>query len=178
MPRRDWSRLIAGLTLAAPAALVARAETYLSETQAAAIFFPGIKMEPRPFELTANQAKAVAKTSGERVRDRKIRAWVGSAGETMIVDEVVGKHDFITYAVGIGPDGKVRGVEILDYRETYGYEIRKADWRRQFVGKSAGDPLRIDKDIRNISGATLSSVHVTNGVRRVLRIYEVFKARG
>jgi len=174
MPR-DWSRLIAGLALSAPAALVARAETYLSEAQAAAIFFLGVKLEPRKIELTPEQAKAVSRASGERVRDRKIRVWRGPAGETMIVDEVVGKHDFITYAVGIDQDGRVRGIEILDYRETYGHEIRKPDWRRQFVGKSAGDPLRIDKDIQNISGATLSSVHVTNGVRRVLRTYEILK---
>ena len=83
MPR-DWSRLIAGLALSAPAALVARAETYLSEAQAAAIFFLGVKLEPRTIELTTEQAKAVSRASGERVRDRKIRVWRGPSGETMI----------------------------------------------------------------------------------------------
>src|SRR5215207_8767180 len=37
-----------------------------------------------------------------------------------IVDEVVGKHEFITYATAIAPDRSVLGVEILVYRETYG----------------------------------------------------------
>jgi hypothetical protein len=31
--------------------------------------------------------------------------------------------------------------------------------------------------VQNISGATLSSAHVTNGVRRVLQTYELLKNR-
>jgi len=42
---------------------------------------------------------------------------------------VIGKHELITYAVGIGSDGAVRGVEILDYRETRGGEVRDPRWR-------------------------------------------------
>jgi FMN-binding protein len=46
----------------------------------------------------------------------------------------------------------------------------------QFVGKTASAPLKLDADIRNISGATLSSRHVTEGVRRLLATYEVAPA--
>ena len=45
------------------------------------------------------------------------------------------------------------------------------NWRNQFVHKSAADPLKLDQDIRNISGATLSSRHVTEGVRRLMAIH-------
>lgn len=174
---RDWERIAAALAFAAPLPLVARAETYLSEPQAAAVLFPGVKLEPSVVEMSADEAARVAKESGERVRDRHVRLWRGPKGETMIVDKVLGKHELITYAVAIGSDGKIRGLEILEYQETYGGEVRKADWRKQFVGKTSKDPIKVDKDIQNISGATLSSVHVTNGVRRVLRTYELLKAR-
>jgi len=76
-----------------------------------------------------------------------------SEGGWFIIDAVFGKHELITYAVGIGADGSVRGVEILEYLESYGYQIRDAAWRRQFAGKTARDPLKLDQDIRNISGA-------------------------
>jgi len=89
---------------------------------------------------------------------------------------VVGKHDFITYAVALSTDGTVRGVEILDYRETYGGEVRNANWRRQFVGKRPGSALRLDQDIKNISGATLSSRHVTDGVRRLIVTWQMLLA--
>ena len=60
----------------------------------------------------------------------------------------------------------------MEYNESYGYDVRNATWRSQFVGKSAGSPLQLDADIKNISGATLSSKHVTDGVKRVLQKYE------
>ena len=86
---------------------------------------------------------------------------------------MIGKHEFITYAVALNPDGAVRGVEILDYRETFGGEIRNPKWRQQFVGKRPGAALKLDQDIRNISGATLSCRHVSDGVRRLLVTYQL-----
>ena len=111
--------------------------------------------------------------TGASVPHRPVRAWRVTGGGTFIVDEAVGKHEAITYAVGINADGSVRQVEILDYRESYGWEIRNPAWRHQFVGKTAADPVRLDKDIRNISGATLSCRHVTEGVQRLLATYAV-----
>ena len=89
-----------------------------------------------------------------------------------IVDYVIGKHLVIDYALALEPDGRVRRVEIMQYRESYGGEITNPRWLEQFVGKTARDPLQVDRDIRNISGATLSSHHVTEGIRRVLAFYE------
>lgn len=86
---------------------------------------------------------------------------------------MVGKHEFITYAVALNANGSVREIEIMDYRESYGYEVRNPEWRKQFVGKTTADPLLLNEDIRNISGATLSSRHVTDGVKRVLATYAV-----
>jgi hypothetical protein len=97
----------------------------------------------------------------------------GALAGFLVVDEVIGKHELITYAVALDVDGRVRQIEILDYRENYGYEIRNAAWRRQFIGKGAGDPVKLDADIKNISGATLSCRHVAEGVRRVLASFEV-----
>ena len=69
--------------------------------------------------------------------------------------------------------GAVKGAEIMDYRESYGGEVRNPRWLAQFIGKHAGDALRLGKPIKNISGATLSSKHVTDGIRRLLATYAV-----
>ena len=73
--------------------------------------------------------------------------------------------------IALDAQGTILSVEILDYREAHGGEIRLAGWRKQFVGKTGADPVELNKDIRNISGATLSCRHVTEGVQRLLRLY-------
>ena len=116
--------------------------------------------------------KSIAKAAGTRVTAAKVTAFDAIAANgklgTLFIDKVYGKHEFITYAVALDTTGAVRGVEVMDYRESYGDQIRLPKWRAQFTGKRYGQPLKIDKQIKNISGATLSCVHITEGVRRLL----------
>jgi hypothetical protein len=88
-----------------------------------------------------------------------------------VLDHVIGKHLFIDYAVALDTSGRVQRVEILQYRESYGGEVREPSWLDQFVGKTAASPLKVGSDIRNISGATLSSLHLTEGVKRIVATY-------
>jgi Na+-transporting NADH:ubiquinone oxidoreductase subunit NqrC len=71
----------------------------------------------------------------------------------------------------LDPGGHIKSVDILQYRESYGGEVREGSWLAQFVGKTGGSALKVGQDIRNISGATLSSLHVTEGVKRILATY-------
>ena len=149
------------------------ATTYLTVEQAQQVIFPGAKLVKAFLTLTDAQQRQVERTAGVSVPRKEINVWRVSTGGFFIVDEVVGKHEFITYAVGLNADGSVKQIEILDYRESYGYEIRNRNWRQQFVGKTNADTLRLDQDIRNISGATLSCRHLTEGVRRLLATYAI-----
>lgn len=172
----DWIKWIA-----VPAAMVPHAVyavQYLTVEQAQRALFPAAAhFNAADVRLTPEQTKAIEQMSGVRVREPHQRIWRAEANNKplgwLIVDEVYGKHEFITYAVAIDTIGAVQGIEILDYRETYGGEVRNAQWRQQFVGKTANDPLRLDGDIKNISGATLSSRHIADGVRRLLALYKV-----
>jgi Na+-translocating ferredoxin:NAD+ oxidoreductase RnfG subunit len=155
----------------------ARAERYLSISQAQKLCFPqATRFEEKTFRYTAEQIRAIEKQSGVKVRARSARAWFAYEGDklsgVMFVDYVIGKHEFIDYVVAISPDGKVQQVEILEYRESYGGEIRGNKWRAQFRGKTASSPLRLNGDIYNISGATMSCRHVTEGVKRLLATFE------
>ena len=161
---------LAGIVLAGGPAY---ATVYLSMEQAQAVLFPGATLQPTPQTLTDAQAKAIAHTSGVDVRSKQIKAWRASTGGWLIVDEVVGKHEYIPFALALDDNGAVKGVEILEYREAYGDQIRNPEWRKQFVGKTLGTKLQLDKNIRNVSGATLSCKHVTDGVERLLVTYDL-----
>jgi hypothetical protein len=156
--------------LIAPSAFAVQ---YLNVEQAQNTIFPGKTFTFAPVSLTSAQKKAIETASGVRVLSDKQQVWRVSGGGWFIVDQVVGKHEFITYALGLNADGSVKQIEIMDYRETYGYQIRDEKWRSQFVGKTSRSPLKLDGDIKNISGATLSCRHVTDGVKRLLAFYEV-----
>ena len=166
-------------TLSVPVLIAtAHAAQYLSVEQAQRLFFPAADaFTERTLALTNEQTKLIEKQARSSMRLKRYRIWQAQAqGQplgTVIVDEVYGKHEFITYAVALDPAGSVKGVEVLIYRESYGGEIRNAQWRNQFIGKRAGDQLELDKDIQNIGGATLSCQHVTEGIRRALALFNV-----
>ncbi len=127
--------------------------------------------------LTDAQMADIEKDSGVRVRNKVQQVWKVYAGTAFlgwfISDQVIGKHDEIDWGLALNKDGTVRQCEIMEYRERYGSAIRNSEFRNQFVGKKHGDLLQLNKDIRNISGETLSSKHVTEGVKRLLSFYEI-----
>jgi Na+-translocating ferredoxin:NAD+ oxidoreductase RnfG subunit len=143
------------------------AKIYLTVEQAQKVLCKGASLRPAPIELSKEQMKSIQNVSKVRVRSNKLNAWRSSDGGWFIVDQVIGKHEFIDMAVALTAAGKVKGVEILEYRESYGHEVANPKWLSQFIGVCSGKRLEIDKDIRNISGATLSSVHVTEGINRL-----------
>jgi Na+-translocating ferredoxin:NAD+ oxidoreductase RnfG subunit len=150
----EWLRWTAPAAVAISIAAPAQAVQYLSVEQAQKLAFPAA-------------TRFTAMEGG--------RAWRAEAGGRLIglfvVDHVIGKHLYIDYAVALAPGGRVHRVDILAYRESYGGEIRSPSWLAQFVGKTGGSALKVGGDIRNISGATLSSLHVTEGVKRILAAY-------
>lgn len=166
--------------LLVPAALViavpAKATVFLTVEQAQALMFPGASLTKDVRTLSDDQATAIENASGTNVRNRTIQAWRVSTGGWFIADEVVGKHDFIPIALAINADGSVKSVEILEYREAYGGDVKNPKWLAQFIGKKNGSSLSLTDDIQNISGATLSSKHITDGVRRLLATYALLLA--
>lgn len=170
-------RVVLALALAAGFGNGALATQYFTLEKVQRSLFPDADhFTSQPVRLTDEQKEFVEDYAKVSLRAEEQPVWRVEAKGTLIgwlvVDEVYGKHEFITYAVGLNPDGSVKGMEIMDYRETHGGEVRDPEWRAQLTGKHYGDALKMDQDIDNISGATLSVKHITEGVRRILAIYQ------
>ena len=168
----DWHKIVL-LTPAAALIHPVYAVDYLNVTEAQKILFnKATRFEQKKFELTDEQLDKIKELSGTRQRTKSPQIWFAYHKKSLlgwfIVDEVIGKHEFITYATALSADGKVLGIEIMSYRETHGGEVRKAEWREQFKGKTIKDPFKLDVDVTNISGATLSSRNLLDGVKRLL----------
>lgn len=153
--------------------MIAQAKIYASVEQAQKVLLPNKQLHKTPILITDDLQEKMRVASSIRHPFQGNRIWKANDGSWFVVDEVVGKHEMISYAVGLSPSGSITGIEILEYVESYGYEVSEAQWRNQFVGKSAKDPIKLNQDIQNIGGATLSCKHIADGVKRVAVLYEL-----
>lgn len=135
----------------------------------------------RPVVLDSATMTTIALTTKSPFPDDTLRVFECRRGEAGvgygIVDNVRGKTREITYLVALTPAGEVSSVDILVYRESHGGEVESDVFTDQFKGKKAGDRLTPGRDIRNVSGATISSRSVAAGVARVLAAFAAVKGR-
>jgi hypothetical protein len=172
-----WSRLVWVPAIVVAASGPVYGTEYLSIDAAQRQAFPGAtRFDETDVIYTASDVERIESLSGQKVRSKGEQVWRAQAADRplgwFIVDHVIGKHLVIDYSVALDAEGRVLQVQILNYRESYGGEVANQDWLKQFAGKTSGDALEVGRDVTNISGATLSSQHVTEGVRRVLAIYQ------
>lgn len=150
------------------------ADTPITNAQRAC--FPTVtRFEEVTINLTKDDLAHLKKRSKTRLDISKTTFYKAYHSATFlgwyIQDNVIGKHDYITYAIGITPTGSVTGFEILHYRETHGGAVQAPGWRHQFLHKTSQAPLKLDQDIDGITGATLSAQNLTRGIKKLLVIH-------
>jgi hypothetical protein len=164
------SRLLlipAALVVAAPAT----AHEYLTLQQAQAQFFPGEKLKKQSVKLNDAEVAAIMKLSGVGVYRREVNTWRSKSGDLMVLDQVLGRQDVITYVVVFDAQGAVKAVEVLVCES--GYEgVRAPAWLAQFVGKSA-ETMKVLSSPSIISGTTLSCVNIAEGIMRLIATYKI-----
>ena len=93
-------------------------------------------------------------------------------------DTVKGKWGPIHYLVGLAPEGIILQAIILDYQEIRGKPIAQKRFLNQFKRKAWNDRLVLGKDIDGITGATISSRSLTDGIRKVLCVFHLLMTSG
>lgn len=171
LPALAAAALLAALSLSSGAA----GSVYLTEEEAYRWAFPDSdRRETVAVELPPAEREALGRELGRPEPPGPVlfqRFWRGQAllGHAL-VQEVMGKHEPITFITALGPDGKVLRVAVMVYRESRGGEVAQERWLKQFAGKRSSDALRVGRDVTNYAGATLSSNALAGGVKRALRL--------
>lgn len=145
--------------------------TLLTREAMISAYFPGAeRVESVRFVPSPGVAASLAAELGAPLPQAGYEILVGWSGGApagyAIIDEQLGQHEPITYAVLFDPAGRVQRVEIMVYREPYGDGVRSEGFRRQFVGRDAASPMRAGREIQFVSGSTISSRALAAGVRR------------
>ncbi|NKB68229.1 MAG: FMN-binding protein [Candidatus Latescibacteria bacterium] len=166
--------LVPGILSAQEGDFIGTTQVYLTPDQARAKVFPKatfFKREMRPLGADL-KALLVARLGRPIAQDSLGVDLAYDAADNLlgyaVIAEEIGKYRPITFMVGINPAFQVQKVAVLVYRESRGGEVRRARFLRQYAGKSATDPIRINRDIINITGATMSVRSLNFGVRKVL----------
>ena len=148
-------------------------DVYLTPEEAAKLTFPdsdSIRLEV--ITLNENQKRLIEERIGWQFPESTFDCYIGESNGKIdgwaFVQNTIGKHKPMTYMVGVDPDGEITNVEVLVYRESRGSEVGKKRFNYQYQGKTIDDPIRINRDVINISGATMSVRSMSAGVKRAL----------
>ncbi len=160
-------------------------EIYFSEEEAAEVMFPDSeKIRREILTITDDQKAFVEQVIGWEFPEYTFDVFIGETQGNIdgyaMIQNTIGKHRPITYMVGVTSTGECMNFEVMVYREARGNEIATKRFNYQYQGKTIGDPIRINRDIINITGATMSVRSASAGVKRVLVLVNEFylKPRG
>lgn len=155
------------------------AEVYLTKTEALDLILgPDSAQSYDPKVPTAKLFQDLKRANLISARPKQFHFFKATKNDKLtgyaLIDVEVGKHLPITYIVGFSPAGQITRVEMMVFREIRGWEARERRFMQQFEEKRLGDQLRLGDNIRNVSGATLSSRAINKGVKRALFLWNHF----
>jgi hypothetical protein len=152
---------------------MAIAEAFMSEEEGVKIMLPkSERVRKEVITLSPEKKSQIEERIGWKFPEQSFEVYIGETGNQVdgyaLVQNTIGKHKPMTYMVGVDSKGHVSDVELLIFRESRGSEIRQKRFNAQYEGKTVNDPVRINRDIINISGATMSVRSMSAGIKRVL----------
>ncbi len=155
------------------------AEVYLTEEEALKLMFPkSERIKKDLLRVSTDKKMVIEERIGWKFPENDFEVYIGETGAKIdgyaLVQNTIGKHKPMTYMVGVDNTGHVLNVELLVFREARGSEVRTKRFNVQYEGKTVSDPVRLNKDIINISGATMSVRSMTAGIKRVLVLVDEF----
>lgn len=143
-----------------------RAEIYLTPEKFLSENFDGAPPAPQFVWLAGALAGQVEAVLGHKPSALRIRYWAQGARSAWILDEI-GKTEAITAGVLV-EDHKIARMQVLEFRESRGAEVRHAFFTNQFIGLGLREDTNLNGPLDGISGATLSVRAMENMARLAL----------
>ena len=166
---------------------IARQEELAKQEAYQKVFADADKFEVQEFDM--GKAESILKNARYDATINEVIKAINTAGEPMGYVVTVTTHEAyngdITFSVGIKGDGTVNGMSILSISETAGLGMKaEEELVPQFSGKKADSfaysktGASADNEIDAISGATITTNAVVNGVNAGLIYFQEELAGG
>jgi Na+-translocating ferredoxin:NAD+ oxidoreductase RnfG subunit len=157
--------------------MAASAKELLSVKDALVGAFPAATQRTAQWvALSSNQVGRIKATSAQRRIPNVLQYYTamtdGLVTGYAVVHAVPGKHGPIRLLVATTPELAVVRTVILSFHERRGRSIRKQSFLSQFVGKTLAGSGTQRADVDGITGATISSRAVAQGVVEALALLQ------
>lgn len=154
-------------------------EEFMTEEEAVKTILPkSERVRKEMIRLTQEKKELIEQRIGWKFPEESFELYIGETGDKVdgyaMIHNTIGKYKPMTYMVGVDAKGTCTDVELLVFRDAKGSEVGKKRFNSQYDGKTVTDPIRINKDIINISGATMSVRSMSAGVKRVLVLVDEY----
>ena len=157
-------------------------KVFLTQEEALELAFPKAEVKRSTEYLTEEELGRAAKLAGKGVKVERRVVYVYEARQA---GKLVGTAYFDAHKVRtmqevlmftVDTAGRIGRVEILSFAEPLDY-IPRGNWYAQFKGRVLDDDLRLKKDIKGVTGATLTARATTAAARRTLALHTVLTER-
>jgi len=154
----------------------AQAKSYQTQQEAIHSAFPSQQVGRKTLFLTQEQVQRIERLARTKVDSRIVTYYVakdasGVAGVAFFDRQLVRTMP-VTFDVVVKPSGNLDRVEILSFDEPDDY-LPPLRWLQLYRNRVLNDDLAIGHAIPHITGASLTSQAMNDGVRRALATFEV-----
>lgn len=172
----NYKRLLTaliGLTLTIP--MMVGAEVYITQDEFLAQRFNHVNSEQKPkvktLWLDESLQDSISSILGHPYPKLRLRYWKLGKQTVWFLDEI-GKERPITFGVSV-IDNRIDKIEVVEFRESRGYEIHMETFSRQFDDLSLTENNKLSGHIDGITGATMSVSAMKKIARVGLRLHKL-----
>jgi hypothetical protein len=155
-------------------------KVFLTVEEALELAFPECQIERTTEVLTEAEEERVEALAHAELATRLVRPYVARKDGALVGTAYFDAHRVRTknevLMLVVGPDERLRRVEVLSFAEPLEYLPRSAFYA-QFAGARLDEHLSLPRDVRGVAGATLSAEAATRAARRVLALQRVLAER-
>lgn len=172
--------LLLALAALSPPAGGGSGKVFLTVDEALKLAFPECQVERTTEYLSEAEAERIQTLAHGEAPGRVVRPYIARREGTVVGTAYFDAHRVRTknevLLLVVGTDSSLRRVEVLSFAEPLEY-LPKSAFYAQFTGRDLDEDLEVERDIRGVSGATLSARAATAAARRTLAIHRVLAER-
>ena len=158
-------------------------QVFMDEAEAVRSVFKGCdNVSVDNITLSPEQKKSLEDRLKRELDGNTFSVFIGKNGQEIkryaVITDERGCFHPITFITAVNSDGKIDKVAVMVYRESRGKDVARSRFLFQYKGKSVASPVKLNRDIIHITGATTSVRGINRGVRKALAIIDTFYLHG